>query len=228
MVRAYCHKVVKLSDTLQAFAPEKEVTCNVHGVRSNFVDAPAPTSNTVYFVGKLLWAKGLDLMLELQDYYKLYTGEYFPIDIYGSGPDREAIERAFYGRKHYNSTGLPLTFSELVRRQPIPAKFQGRVDHGELVNPKIFFNPSTSEVLCTTTAEALAMGKFAIIPYHPSNRFFFSFPNCLFYRDKFEFVANLRWALTHNPTPLTEAQRRQFTWEAATDRLLDALSLIHI
>jgi hypothetical protein len=34
MVRAYCHKVIKLSDVLQTFAPEKEVTSNVHGVRS--------------------------------------------------------------------------------------------------------------------------------------------------------------------------------------------------
>jgi hypothetical protein len=33
MVRAYCHKVVKLSDTLQTYAPEKEQVSNVHGVR---------------------------------------------------------------------------------------------------------------------------------------------------------------------------------------------------
>ena len=31
MVRAYCHKVIKLSDVLQTFAPEKESTSNVHG-----------------------------------------------------------------------------------------------------------------------------------------------------------------------------------------------------
>lgn len=33
MVRAYCHKVIKLSDALQPFSPEKEVTEAVHGVR---------------------------------------------------------------------------------------------------------------------------------------------------------------------------------------------------
>lgn len=29
--RAYCHKIIKLSATLQEFAPEKEIVCNVHG-----------------------------------------------------------------------------------------------------------------------------------------------------------------------------------------------------
>lgn len=36
MVRAYCHKVIKLSPVLQTYAPEKEVTSNVHGVRAEF------------------------------------------------------------------------------------------------------------------------------------------------------------------------------------------------
>lgn len=327
MVRAYCHKVIKLSNTLQSYAVEKESTSNVHGVRSNFwqegvrraehlgsspwetgTNRSSTTTTEVYFIGKLLWAKGLDLMLELEDYYKQYTGDYFAIDVYGNGPDQRAITRAFHGRRNsvnanpikeaeiealedendgwdadggvnednssnleaeylsdgelkvalhvkakqkiaklketinsvdihdktmeqfakikesINSVELPKTFAEL-RRQPIPATFPGRVDHGELKDYKIFMNPSISEVLCTTTAEALAMGKFAIIPVHPSNTFFLQFPNCLAYRNKFEFVANLRWALTHDPEPLTEEQSRQFTWEAATDRFISASAI---
>jgi len=77
----------------------------------------------------------------------------------------------------------------------------------------------------TTTAEALAMGKWAVIPVHPSNTFFYRFPNCLAYRNKFEFVANLRWALTHDPEPLTRDLANEFTWEAATDRLVDAAAI---
>ena len=336
MIRAYCHKVIKLSNTLQSYAVEKESTSNVHGVRSNFWhegqrrsklpsswDDIPKNSTSIYFIGKLLWAKGLDLMLELEDYYKQYTGEYFPIDIFGSGPDQRAITRAFHGRRNsvnanpkkeaeieamdnddddddgvwdeensssernnaneksqgddentfwfstsstakndlyikakqtiaqfkatintavdihemtkehiakikdtINSVELPTTFSEL-RRQPIPASFLGRVDHGTLTSSKyrIFCNPSISEVLCTTTAEALAMGKYAIIPVHPSNTFFLQFPNCLAYRNKFEFVANLRWALTHDPEPLTPEQIHQFTWEAATERFIAASAI---
>jgi hypothetical protein len=319
MVRAYCHKVIKLSAVLQTYAPEKEETSNVHGVREEFLKeglrraelaATAKASSnatrlvsvpSVYFIGKLLWPKGLDLMLELQDYYKQCTGTYFPIDIYGSGPEETVIMKAFHGRRRpsngeeerkkesvdgsskkrkrsilettlaiFGGTGkcskkkelqvnvkhtkssdilpsfevlhvkareklakikrkldsvdLPNTFAEL-RRQPIPATFPGRVDHAELKEHKIFVNPSISEVLCTTTAEALAMGKFAIVPVHPSNQFFMKFPNCLAYRNKFEFVANLRWAMTHEPEPLSPELARHFTWDAATDRLIEASAI---
>lgn len=111
MVRAYCHKVIKLSSVLQSYAPEKEHVCNVHGVRNEFLSSSQPnlssltsdvihTNNnqiTTYFLGKSLWAKGFDKLLELQDYYYEMTGNYFYIDIYGSGPDLNNIKRAFYG-----------------------------------------------------------------------------------------------------------------------------------
>lgn len=264
MIRAYCHKVIKLSGVLQTYAPEKECCENVHGVREDFIQegkrrALATSSligtnstsgelneeveGQVYFIGKILWAKGFELMLQLQEFYHECTGKYFAIDVYGGGPEEGEIKRAFHGRrKNWNdesdsdsdtdaedtirdnlkklkSIEVPKSLYEW-RRKPIPANFCGPVDHSLLGNYKTFVNPSTSEVLCTTTFEALAMGKFVIIPVHESNKFFLQFPNCLGYRNKWEFAANLRWALTHEPEPLTPELAKEFTWEAATDRLI--------
>jgi hypothetical protein len=63
------------------------------------------------------------------------------------------------------------------------------------------------------------MGKFVIIPSHPSNDFFAQFPNCLTYATKEEFVGNLYYAMTHAPEPLTEVYAFALSWEAATQRL---------
>lgn len=264
---------------------KKETTNEVH-------HSANPATN-IYFIGKILWAKGLARMIDLQEYYKQCTGQYFPIDIYGSGPEEEEIKRAFFGRNftdyHHATTynnnkssrrsriinirrslislrkqaaaaskraaaaaaatttiattitdndstveysldddisndvdgvsedeedeeritndktatssstismelssyfpqawtlqrkkittklknaidldALPKSTYELLRKKPIPATFRGRVDHALLKeNQKIFVNPSLTEVLCTTSAEALAMGKFVILPVHP-------------------------------------------------------------
>lgn len=103
-------------------------------------------------------------------------------------------------------------------------------------------------MLCTTTAEALAMGKFVLAPSHPSNDFFAQFPNCLTYTNKEEFVGtfshsflpviscfdtrltaaivgNLYYALTHSPEPLTQDASYALSWGAATKRLERAASI---
>jgi len=224
-VRAYCDKVIKLSDVLQDYAPEKEISCNVHGIRQEFLQVPPPTDNKVYFIGKLLWAKGLDKMLELEACYKRETGNYFCLDIYGSGPEEKEIQRAFLGKTDDSEavTSRSTYYSWIVRRQKLPVQFLGRTDHASLSSDyKIFVNPSITEVLCTTTAEAIAMNKFVIIPNHPSNTFFQQFPNCLQYNSKMEFVAFLQYALSHDPEPLSDDLRHMLTWEAATDRFLES------
>mmetsp|Transcript_23533 Transcript_23533/g.35598 ORF Transcript_23533/g.35598 Transcript_23533/m.35598 type:complete len:778 (-) Transcript_23533:792-3125(-) len=467
VVRAYCHRVIRLSAVLPSLAPNKEVTSNVHGVRAEFLDSCCISDGagseeeeqaSVYFIGKLIWAKGFDKVLRLQKLYKDSTKSYFHIDIFGGGSDDRAIKRAFYGRKRtgpYDDTlkkvettdikesanrsqedseaeqlfkqensirqqlsiaseqaveeqspkimasacgsrednspyplikseqqavdlkqtssgenpcslvdsvsnmsistgraatnavrrlsntvrkagfdrliqdkgpgstsdcspfsiigdlpgisvstgfaatqavhklgdriikaGLEMTFTEIepnddddevseddqqdddgssvndskeeinekdcdigndgeidlkkkkrqvvfdppqtifeLRRTPIPAKFLGVKDHALLRNLpkyKIFLNMSTTEVLCTTTAEALAMGKFVIIPDHTSNTFFLQFPNCLAYKSMKECVAKLKWAMINEPTPLTEELWHKFTWEGASERLIKA------
>jgi hypothetical protein len=90
-------------------------------------------------------------------------------------------------------------------------------------------NVADPALICptVTTAEALAMSKFAIISVHPSSTFFMKFPNCFGYRNKLEFVANLRWALTHHPSPLKKELARDLTWGAKTDRLVQAAAITH-
>ena len=393
VVRAYCHKVVRLSAVIPSYAKWKEVTCNVHGVRGDFLGEGTESkqneakteaddqSAQIYFIGKIIWPKGFDHMLKVQELYRNSNvdREYFPIDVYGAGPDETAICRAFHGRlqnspsrndrktenddillsdssdavfsekfsikkqlfnlvhskeedvpqaideaKSYINMGfevvappesidsnyqgvvvmerkvlvsdkeeevvdpfsiltdvsvdvattgiatkeavvnladtaikssIAVAFSQEheshgsdndeddndlkenpsfifdppkslfeLRRNPIPARFLGVKDHALLRHSahKIFFNPSLTEVLCTTTAEALAMGKFVVIPEHPSNEFFLQFPNCLAYKNLHDCVEKIKWALRNEPEPLSESHAHIFTWEAATDRLIQS------
>lgn len=66
------------------------------------------------------------------------------------------------------------------------------------------------------------MGKFVIVPSHPSNDFFSQFPNCLTYANKEEFVGNLYYALTHSPEPMSKEYTRALSWEAANERFAAA------
>ena len=74
-------------------------------------------------------------------------------------------------------------------------------------------SPSPLQVLSTTTAEALAMGKFVVIQNHPSNLFFVPFRNALFFDTPEEFITQLNHALSSTPAPLSPYERRQLSWE---------------
>lgn len=80
-------------------------------------------------------------------------------------------------------------------------------------------------MVCTTTAEALAMGKIVVCADHPSNDFFRSFPNCYTYKTSEEFVQKVKAAMASEPVPLSAEQRHLLSWEAATDRFLDCAEL---
>ena len=89
----------------------------------------------------------------------------------------------------------------------------------------MFLNPSTTDVVCTTTAEALAMGKIVVCANHPSNEFFKQFPNCRTFENSDGFVKLTQQALAEQPAQLTDAQRHELSWEAATERFLRAAEL---
>ena len=121
----------------------RSTSCNVHGVRAEFLalgrHAAEPEhefSEGAYFIGKLLWAKGHGLLI---DY--LAGEEGVRVDLYGNGEDSEKVQAKAA------EAAVDLRF------------FSGR-DHSDesLHAYKVFVNPSQTEVLSTTTAEALAMG----------------------------------------------------------------------
>ncbi|CAD6260965.1 unnamed protein product [Miscanthus lutarioriparius] len=194
----YPGKVLRLSAATQDLP--RSVVCNAYMLigsvdRRSFLRA--------YFLGKMVWAKGYRELIDLLSKHKNDL-EGFMIDVYGNGEDSEAVQNA-------------------ARKFDLSINFFKEKDHADdsLHGYKVFVNPSVSDVLCTATAEALAMGKFVVCADHPSNDFFKSFPNCLTYRTSEEFVARVKEAMTTEPQPLTPEQRYSLSWEAATERFME-------
>ncbi|XP_058088646.1 digalactosyldiacylglycerol synthase 1, chloroplastic isoform X2 [Magnolia sinica] len=219
VTRAYCHKVLRLSAATQDLP--KSVICNVHGVNPKFLKVGERVaaerelgqqvfSKGAYFLGKMVWAKGYRELIDLLARHKNDL-DGFKLDVYGNGEDSSEVQSTA------NKLQLNLNF------------LKGR-DHADnsLHGYKVFINPSVSDVLCTATAEALAMGKFVICADHPSNEFFRAFPNCLTYKTSEDFVARVKEALANEPQPLTPEQRYNLSWEAATQRFMESSDLDRI
>jgi len=221
--QAYLDVGIKLSAALPD-VPGASSVCNVHGVRADFLAVGAAMAELseeerdetfsagAYFLGKALWTKGYRLLFdELRRC--VAAGEVRLADVpsihtYGSGRD-EAEIRSF------------------VDATELPVEMHAATDHA---NPRlhayrVFVNPSTSEVLCTATAEALAMGKAVLIPRHPSNVFFEQFSNAVVYDESTQLLPLLLDTLAKPPRPMTAKEQYLLSWEAATERLLDAALL---
>ena len=163
--------------------------------------------------GKAMFTKGyLELIEAMRAYeaggHDAPGGELPQVDTYGSGQDYEQIVA------RVDAEGLPINVNPGIDHA-----------HPTLHGYRVFVNPSTSDVLCTATAEALAMGKKVIIPDHPSNVFFKQFTNTIMYDDPSELVPLLREALASEPTPMSRMEAYMLSWDAASERLLDAAAL---
>ncbi|XWS56070.1 hypothetical protein CRYUN_Cryun09bG0055200 [Craigia yunnanensis] len=212
VTRAYCHKVLRLSAATQDLP--KSVICNVHGVNPKFLKIGEKVaeerelgqqafSKGAYFLGKMVWAKGYKELIDLLAKHKNDL-DGFKLDVYGNGEDAHEVQST-------------------AKRLDLNLNFLKGRDHADdsLHGYKVFINPSVSDVLCTATAEALAMGKFVVCADNPSNEFFRSFPNCLTYKTSEDFVAKVKEALANEPQPLTPEQRYNLSWEAATQRFIE-------
>lgn len=206
--RCYCHRVIRLSAALQPFP--NSLTSNIHGVRRKFlaIGAAAPLSFTlpIYFLGKALWSKGYRDLFDLLKSHHTRTQSSPHIDLYGAGPDAAAITAALSHPSLANTSYTPHA-----------------TDHATLTLYKIYLNASVSDVVCTATAEALSMGKTVVLRDHPSNDFFRTFANAIFFRDEIDFSDALSLASSREPRPLSDDERRRLTWEAATQRFYDAV-----
>jgi digalactosyldiacylglycerol synthase len=218
VTRVHCHKVVKLSDAVQDLP--RQTTEFVHGVAESFLtvgekkakDPPngGPRfSRGAYFIGKCVWAKGYTELLELLTrQHNQAPQNPVAVDCFGAGEDLDAVKQE-------------------AERRRLAVNFHGARDHlhEDIHEYRVFINPSTSDVVATTTAEALAMGKWVVVAEHPSNRFFSQFNNCLVYTSPEEFVSHVQHALSTDPAPITPEDRTRLTWEAATERFLDVAEL---
>ncbi|KAH7577877.1 hypothetical protein ACOSP7_001060 [Xanthoceras sorbifolium] len=216
VVGIYCHKAIRLSGATQDYP--NSIICNVHGVNPKFLDigkrkieqqqsGNQAFTKGAYYIGKMVWSKGYkELLTLLQVHQKELAG--LEVDLYGSGEDSNEVHEAAKKLKI------------VVRVHP------GR-DHADPIfhDYKVFLNPSTTDVVCTTTAEALAMGKIVVCANHSSNDFFKQFPNCRTYNDSNGFVEATQKSLTEEPAQLTDAQRHELSWEAATERFLRVAEL---
>jgi hypothetical protein len=179
LVQRNCHFILRLSGALPPIITNnqtnnddqtvaKDVICNVHGVQQDFISTTVTSASSsltspacttpIYYIGKLLWVKGFHYLLDIEEQYRQNTGNYFPIDIYGAGPDEEDIKQSFLGHStaleqtatasaNTNSTIFHHSLRQLVTQQP---KSTTSLMSSPLSTPTAQFSSKSSILLSAT------------------------------------------------------------------------------
>jgi hypothetical protein len=219
IIRNNCHQVIAISRPLVAYCdsahvfnaiPLREAFARV--LTRNHVEhtsslTPSNSPCAFYFIGKIVWAKGFDYLCRPAS-----GRDKVQLDVYGSGPDRVAIEQKNKQQLH-NNGGILLNF-----KGPLPSN--SVID--QLREYKVFVNCSVSEGVCNTTIEALAMNKFVILPVHPSNEIFYIFANTLTYypQNPNSFWHAIDFASSHEPDDISREVLETFSADKINYRLL--------
>lgn len=175
----------------------------ISGVLAPYAAVPpvGPETRGAYFIGRLVWEKGLKTVLDVARRMNL------TIDVVGDGPDAPAIRA-------------------LARDQAAPVRFFGAssAPWTEIERHRVFLNPSVSEVLCTATADALVAGRHVVLGECAANEPFRPYPNAHFFTDLDGAVDAMRRAMTEPPEP-PDAVRRDFDWRNACRTLASLCDL---
>jgi hypothetical protein len=161
-------------------------TLAIHGIHEKFFVRALPTAHSVYFMGKIDDAhKNIRGILHATQ----RVGEH--LHVYGTGVD-ELMLGEYRHCTHHGTSAHPVR---------------------DLAAHKIYISYSWKEVLCTTTMEALAMNKYALLLDCMCNQPFKGMSNAYFFKTDDELVETLRMLRTKPPQK--EQHKVRLRWDRA-------------
>ena len=176
---------VLYSDSIWPSVSPNVATLAIHGIRDAFFVDALPSGNSVYFMGKIDDAhKNIRSILHA-------TRRIADLHVYGTGVD-----------------------------EPMLGEYHHCIYHGTSANPvrdlaahKIYVSYSAKEGLCTTTMEALAMNKYALLLDCACNRPFKGMTNAYFFNTDDELIESLRMLMQQPPR--MERYKSRLRWKHA-------------
>lgn len=198
LITRMCHDVISIAVPVRkdiCFHADCRVVPLNAALPEFFRPPPDNREDRCYFMGKLLPEKGLAEMFR-----GLQAAGIGKVDLFGDG------DRAWVRRTALRFGVYPVFMGNSQRPWEILSSY------------RTFVNCSRSEYLCTTTANALAMRQWVILPVHPSNEFYYQFRNCLTYASPEELLLRFDHARTHEPE--FDPKIFELSWDAAIQRMV--------